>query len=62
MIDPNFNGSSSGSIGYEKGFVEGGDWARTDGRGDHYSMLHWTRAARAVQPQIVLFGTNDRRG
>ncbi len=56
--------TSTGGFGWDMGFVEAGasglaDFGRTDGHGDHWSMLHWTRAARAVTPQIVAFGGND---
>ena len=54
-----FNQTSPGQNGWDTGFVEGAAYDRTDGRGDHWSMLHWTLAARAVEPQIVRFGTND---
>ena len=54
-----FNQTSPGQNGWDAGFVEGADYGRTDGHGDHWSMLHWTRAARAVEPNIVRFGAND---
>jgi len=54
-----FNLTVPGSFGWDAGFVEGADFTRVDGRGDHWSMLLWTRAARAVTPEITLFGAND---
>ena len=59
FITSTFNGTSFGQYGWDIGFVDAADYARIDGRGNHWSMLHWTRAARAVAPEIVLFGTND---
>ena len=54
-----FGGSTSTTYGWDTGFVEAGDFSRVDGRGDHWSMLHWARAARAVEPELVTFGPND---
>ena len=59
FISTYFNLTSTGRNGWDMGFVEGADYGRTDGHGDHWSMLHWTRAARAVQPEIVRYGAND---
>jgi hypothetical protein len=52
--------TSAGSFSWDMGFVEGGDFGRTDGRGNLWGMEHWTRAARVVQPELVSFGPNDR--
>ncbi len=52
-------GTPTSTWGWDLAFVEGGDFSRTDGRADLYAMLHWARAARAVEPEIELFGTND---
>ncbi|MCB9559102.1 MAG: PKD domain-containing protein [Kofleriaceae bacterium] len=49
----------SGSIGWNTGFVTGGDFSRVDGQGTHYAMLHWQDAARAVVPEITQFGGNE---
>ncbi len=54
-----FTSVSNSSIGWDMGFVEGGDFTRTDGKGDHWAMVHWARAARAVEPEIVTFGPHD---
>jgi uncharacterized protein (TIGR03382 family) len=59
FIDTAFNLTVPGSYGWDTGFVEGADFTRTDGRGDHWSMLLWTRAARAVTPEILRYGAND---
>ncbi len=64
FINAAFNGRSPGQNSWDVGFVEPGidglaDFGRTDGRGDHWSMLHWTRAAHAVEPEVVRFGSND---
>jgi len=54
-----FNLTVPGSFNWDTGFVEGANFGRLDGRGDHWSMLQWTRAARAVTPEVVLYGSND---
>ena len=59
FITAAFNLTVPGSIGWDLGFVEEADFARTDGFGDHWTMLHWTRAARAAVPELTLYGTND---
>ncbi len=52
--------TSAGQVSWDMGFVEGGDFGRTDGRGNLWGMEHWTRAARVVQPELVSFGPNNR--
>ena len=59
FINTAFNLSVPGSYGWDTGFVEGADFTRTDGHGDHWSMLQWTRAARAATPEIVSYGANN---
>lgn len=54
-----FLSSTPSSIGWDLGFVEGGDFSRTDGLYDLWTMIHWARAARAVEPEVVTFGTHD---
>jgi len=54
-----FSGTTSTGTGWNRGFVEGGDFGRTDGHGNHYGMLHWQDAARAVKPALVTFGASD---
>ncbi|HVV82358.1 MAG TPA: PKD domain-containing protein, partial [Kofleriaceae bacterium] len=54
-----FANSQSTDIGWNVGTVEGNDFGRVDGHGNHYDMLHWQDAARAVDPEIVNFGNND---
>jgi MYXO-CTERM domain-containing protein len=58
-IETVFSATTPSSIDWDLGFVEGGNFDRVDGLGDHWAMLHWTRAARAVTPEIGLYGTND---
>jgi hypothetical protein len=50
---------TNSTYGWDLGFVEGGDFSRVDGRYDLWTMLHWARAARAVEPEVVTFGTHD---
>jgi hypothetical protein len=52
-------GSQSTTIGYNTGFVDGGNFDRVDGRGNHYGMLHWQDAARASHPPIETFGPHN---
>lgn len=59
FINAVFNTTSNGQNGWDTGFVEAGDFGRVDGLADHWSMLQWTRAARALEPELVLFGSND---
>lgn len=47
------------SIGWDLGFVEGGDFSRSDGKYDLWTMLHWARAARAVTPEVGTFWNHD---
>lgn len=54
-----FNSTSTGQNNWDIGFVEAADYGRVDGHGNHWSMVQWTRAARAVEPEIVSFGAND---
>ncbi len=49
----------AGYMGWDTGFVIGGDFGRTDGQGDIYAMLNWAQAARAQEPEIVLYGTHN---
>lgn len=59
FISTNFAGTSAGQNNWNMGFVEGGNFGRVDGRGNHYGMLHWQDAARAVEPEVVNFGANN---
>lgn len=54
-----FLSTSAGQNNWDTGFVEGGNFGRVDGAGNHWSMLQWARASRAVEPQIVNYGSND---
>lgn len=58
FIGNTFTGTSAGAFGWDQGFVEAGDFSRVDGRGNHFAMLHWARAARAVEPDVTTFGAN----
>jgi hypothetical protein len=60
FISNAFLGTSAGQLSWDMGFVEGGDFGRTDGRGNLWGMEHWTRAARVIQPELVSFGPNNR--
>ena len=57
MINGQFNNNVNGN-GWNYSFT-GGDYSRVDGGGNHYAMLHWQDAARAVEPEIVNFGANN---
>lgn len=59
FISGNFNGSSAGQNAWNMGFVTGGNFGRLDGQGNHYGMLHWQDAARAVEPEVVNFGAGN---
>lgn len=60
FIGNTFTTPTNGQNGaWNSGFVEGGNFARTDGLGDHYAMLHWQDAARAVEPEIQSFGPHN---
>lgn len=59
FITNTFLDTAIGMNAWDIGFVPARDFSRTDGSGDLWSMLHWTRAARAVQPEIVRFGPHD---
>lgn len=54
-----FLNTTPSSIGWDFGFVEGGDFSRTDGLYDLWTMNHWARAARAVEPEVVTFGVHQ---
>ncbi|MGC3998925.1 MAG: hypothetical protein QM767_16335 [Anaeromyxobacter sp.] len=59
FIGNTFNSTAPGLNNWDIGFVPGGDFSRVDGTGDLWSMLHWSRAARSVEPPIASFGIND---
>ncbi|MBP6847592.1 MAG: PKD domain-containing protein, partial [Kofleriaceae bacterium] len=59
FINTNFALTSTGQNSWNMGFVEGGNFGRVDGRGNHYGMLHWQDAARAVEPEVVTFGPGN---
>lgn len=59
FISANFLGTSAGQNNWNMGFVEAGNFGRLDGRGNHYGMLHWQDAARAVEPEVVNFGAGN---
>jgi hypothetical protein len=44
---------------WNSGIVNAGNYARVDGLGNHYAMLHWQDAARAVEPEVTSFGANN---
>ncbi len=54
---PGFNGS----IGWNQSFITAADrsFANRTNDGNHYAMLHWQDAARAVEPEIETFGTSN---
>lgn len=54
-----FMATTTGSVSWDMAFVEGADFTRTDGHGDMWNMLQWTRAARAVTPEVTRFGVYD---
>lgn len=54
-----FSSLSPGLNNWDTGFVTGGDFSRTDGLGNYFTMLQWARAARAVQPNVTTFGMNN---
>ncbi len=54
-----FTGSVSGTHGcWNSGVIGGGDFADVNGNGNHYAMLHWQDAARAVIPEQQNFGVH----
>ncbi len=59
FINTNFALTSTGQNSWNMGFVESGNFGRVDGRGNHYGMLHWQDAARAVEPEVVTFGPGN---
>lgn len=59
FISNNFALTSAGQNSWNMGFVEAGNFGRVDGRGNHYGMLHWQDAARAVEPEVVEFGPGN---
>ena len=54
-----FRSTSTGQINWDIGHVQNGDFGRLDGAGNHWGMVHWSRAARASEPQLVNFGAGN---
>jgi MYXO-CTERM domain-containing protein len=44
---------------WNSAIVRDGNFGRTDGFGNHYAMLHWQDAARAVEPEVTAFGVHN---
>lgn len=59
FIGNTFSTGAPGMVNWDTAFVTGGNFARLDGEGNHNAMLLWSRAARAVEPEVTLFGAND---
>lgn len=59
FIGNSFTATLPGTVSWDMAIVEGADYTRTDGHGDLWNMLQWTRAARAVTPEVVRFGSYD---
>jgi hypothetical protein len=51
--------STLASIGWDYGVVVAGDFGRIDGQYDLWTMMHWARASRAVEPEVVTYGPTD---
>ena len=54
-----FRSTSTGYVNWDIGLVVAGDFARTDGQGNHWGMVHWARAARASEPELVSYGAGN---